>query len=78
MPIGRPSRALTWGAGLAAAYLFSLPSVAQTPHPDFSGIWYPSGTRPSPAPPLTEGAQKLRDEYEAQFTLDDDPGRFCI
>jgi len=80
MPIARPSRASSWCAGLAAAAasLLSLPGAAQTTHPDFSGIWFPAGQRPSPAPQLTPAAQKLREEYEAQFTLDDDPGRFCI
>jgi hypothetical protein len=59
------------------------PGAAQTSadaHPDFSGIWFPAGgARQSPRPPpLTEGAKRLAEEYEAQFVTDDDPGRFCI
>src|SRR5690606_39591787 len=53
-------------------------SRPRPPHPDSSGSWYPPGTRASPQPPLTAAAQKLREQYQAAFTLDDDPGRFCI
>ena len=28
--------------------------------------------------PYTEGAKALVDEYGKSFTLDDDPGRYCI
>src|SRR5690606_10440643 len=80
MPIARSSRASSLCAGLVAvaASVLALPGAAQTAHPDFSGIWFPAGQRPAPNPPLTPAAQKLREEYEAQFTLDDDPGRFCM
>lgn len=68
--------------GLAVAAL-SLSAAAQTSdgsHPDFSGIWFPAGgNRQTPNPaPLTEAAKVLKEEYEAAFELDDDPGRFCI
>src|SRR5690606_36862335 len=80
MPIARSSRASSLCAWLVAvaASVLALPGAAQTAHPDFSRIWFPAGQRPAPSPPLTEAAKKLRDVYEAQFTLDDDPGRFCI
>ncbi len=78
MPSGRPSGAWPVYAGfVVAASLLASPASAQS-QPDFSGIWFPSGTRPAPSPQLTEAAQVLRDQYEAEFTLDDDPGRFCI
>jgi hypothetical protein len=65
---------------------FGLPRIAvgQSPraaaHPDFSGLWFPGGGR-SQAPrqlPYTPGAKAFADEYEKHFTLDDDPGRYCI
>jgi hypothetical protein len=52
-------------------------------HPDFSGLYFPAtgpGTRsqtPNPLP-YNAAAKKLADEYAAHFTLDDDPGRYCI
>jgi len=51
-----------------------------TSHPDFSGLWFPGGGRsqtPNPLP-YNDAAKKLVAEYEQQFTLDDDPGRYCI
>jgi len=49
-------------------------------HPDFSGVWFPQGfARRTPNPlPFTEAAAALVEEYSAQFTSDDDPGRYCI
>jgi hypothetical protein len=62
---------LLWGPGASAA---------EGSHPDFSGIYFPNGfARRTPDPlPYTPAAQKLADEYAKQFTVDDDPGRFCI
>jgi hypothetical protein len=49
-------------------------------HPDFSGVWFPQGfARRTPNPlPFTEAAQKLADEFKAEFTAEDDPGKYCI
>ncbi len=62
------------GVGSAAA------QSGSSGHPDFSGLWFPSGARPRmpDPPPFTPGAKKFADEYVARFTLDDDPGRYCI
>jgi hypothetical protein len=49
-------------------------------HPDFSGLYFPSGGRnqtPNPLP-YNDAAKQLAAEYEKAFTLDDDPGRYCI
>ena len=49
-------------------------------HPDLTGLWFPGGGR-SQTPtqlPYNEAAKKLIAEYEGAFTLDDDPGRYCI
>jgi hypothetical protein len=70
------------GLAAIAASLLAVTSAAQTAspeHPDFSGIWFPAGSRgPTEEPSLTEAAKQLLAEYEAQFELDDDPGRYCI
>jgi len=49
-------------------------------HPDFSGLWFPSGFgKRTPKPlPFTPKAQKEHDAYVKQFTAADDPGRYCI
>ena len=48
-------------------------------HPDFSGLWFPAGRQQTPRElPYTPAAQALADEYKKSFTLDDDPGRYCI
>ena len=49
-------------------------------HPDFSGLWFPSGFgKQTPKKlPFTPEAQKQHDEYVKAFTSDDDPGRYCI
>jgi hypothetical protein len=48
-------------------------------HPDFSGLWFPAGRTQTPnQPPYNDAAKALLAEYERQFTLDDDPGRYCI
>ena len=48
-------------------------------HPDFSGLWFPAGRTQAPQQaPYTDGAKTLLAEYEKSFTLDDDPGRYCI
>jgi hypothetical protein len=74
------------GVAIAGAALACAPrnDEAQTAsantHPDFSGLWFPSGPRGQPPNPLpfTDGAQAFADEYQKSFTLDDDPGRYCI
>ncbi|MGD8323050.1 MAG: hypothetical protein PVF50_01695 [Gammaproteobacteria bacterium] len=48
--------------------------------PDFSGVWFPQGfARRTPNPlPFTEPAAALVESFSAEFTSDDDPGRYCI
>ncbi len=78
MTIGT-SRLLALGAALI------LPSLGWAlahdgGHPDFSGLYFPAGGRnqtPNPLP-YNDAAKKLVAEYEQSFTLDDDPGRYCI
>ena len=73
-------------AGVAAMLVAALPfeaAFAQTSgggaRPDFNGLWFPAGRSQTPNPaPYTAGAQKLADEYNARFELDDDPGRYCV
>jgi hypothetical protein len=75
-----------WSSGAAAVVLaaaISAPGVsgAQSAHPDLSGIWFPGGGRGTTTPnplPYNDAVKKLQAEYQAQFTLDDDPGRYCI
>jgi hypothetical protein len=73
----------SWGlASLVGAIAVSGPglALAQTAHPDFSGLYFPFRER-SQTPrelPYTPAAQKLVEEYRAKFELDDDPGRYCI
>jgi hypothetical protein len=77
-------------AGIAIATAFvavaSSPNLALAQsagggaHPDFSGLWFPGGGRsqtPQQAP-YTDAAKVLLAAYEKSFTLDDDPGRYCI
>src|SRR5690606_7077487 len=63
----------------AAASTFSV-SGAALAEVDFSGLYFPSGPRPAAPnpPPFTPGAQAAADAYRAAFTIDDDPGRYCI
>jgi hypothetical protein len=71
-------------AGFTVALLLcpQQPALAQAPsgHPDFSGLYFPAGFgRRTPDPlPFTDDAKKLLEQYQREFTLDDDPGRFCI
>jgi hypothetical protein len=48
--------------------------------PDFSGVWFPQGfARRTPNPlPFTDGAVALAEQFNAEFTTDDDPGKYCI
>jgi hypothetical protein len=73
---------------LAAVVALSLPvhdegtarAQASADRPDFSGIWFPRGfgrRSPNP-PPFTEAAQALVEDFNSQFTANDDSGRFCI
>lgn len=72
------SARVAWAALLTAALLG--PGSAAAQHPDFSGLWFPGGGRSqSPQrPEYTPAAQAALAEYEKAFTLDDDPGRYCI
>lgn len=76
------SHGVTGLAVVSLGLMAAAPSLAQTvdgSHPDFSGIWFPAGRTQEPAElPWTEGALRLKEEYEAEFEIDDDPGRFCI
>jgi hypothetical protein len=74
-----------WRLG-TAALAFGLAAgsaLAQQAHPDFSGLYFPAigpGMRtqtPNPLP-YNDAAKKFVAEYEKHFTLDDDPGRYCI
>ncbi|HEY8518601.1 MAG TPA: hypothetical protein VIN61_00865 [Gammaproteobacteria bacterium] len=83
-PGGRFARGLAALAAAAAAATWAAgPAAAQgtgAGRPDFSGLWFPAGgarTTPNPLP-FTPAAQKLREQYQREFTLDDDPGRYCI
>lgn len=47
---------------------------------DFSGLWFPGGG-PGQNPremPLTVFGKKLFDDYVAAFTVEDDPGGWCV
>jgi len=75
----------SWSLGVAVLAV-GLPgwllaqSASGGAHPDFSGLYFPGGGRgqtPSQLP-YNDTAKKLLAEYEAHFTLDDDPGRYCI
>jgi hypothetical protein len=77
------ARRLALAALAAPLLLLAEPSLAQRQsgaEPDFTGVWFPAGFgRRTPDPlPYTAAAQKLVDEYQEQFTLEDDPGRYCI
>jgi hypothetical protein len=55
------------------------PVAAAPQHPDFSGLWFPAGRQQMPQQPVyTPAAQEALAAYQAAFTLDDDPGRYCI
>ena len=78
---GRPRRASSLTC-LVAFLTITTAASAQPPgdRPDFSGLWFPAGfaqRTPNPAP-YTEAAQRLAEQYEAEFRLEDDPGRYCI
>jgi hypothetical protein len=79
MTIG-PWRLLAIAAMLGAPGFISAQAPHGAAHPDFSGLYFPSGgRRQMPAElPYTEGAKALVEEYGKSFTLDDDPGRYCI
>ncbi|HEX6997963.1 MAG TPA: hypothetical protein VF322_07440 [Gammaproteobacteria bacterium] len=72
----------TLAAAVVATAWAATPAAAQAPgagRPDFSGLWFPAGARTTPDPlPFTPAAQQLREQYRQSFTLDDDPGRYCI
>jgi hypothetical protein len=54
-------------------------NAAAQARPDFSGLWFPAGRTQVPQQaPYTDAAKVLLADYEKSFTLDDDPGRYCI
>jgi hypothetical protein len=64
---------------VAAALGTTAPAAAQPQHPDFSGLWFPRGRTQEPQrPEYTPAAQAAFEAYDKAFTLDDDPGRYCI
>jgi hypothetical protein len=71
-------------AGILGAVLLALalPVAAQpgAGRPDFSGIWFPAFGRGRTTNPLphTEAARELVEAYEAEFEIEDDPGKYCI
>jgi hypothetical protein len=66
-------------AGCDRAVPESAPVSAAPQRPDFSGLWFPAGRQQDPQrPQYTPAAQAALEEYEKAFTLDDDPGRYCI
>ena len=75
---------IAYAIAFAASISIPSPALAQSSgggaHPDFSGLWFPGGGRsqtPQQAP-YTDAAKALLADYEKGFTLDDDPGRYCI
>ena len=72
-----------WRLGAAALALGFAGSASAQSHPDFSGIYFPAvgpGMRsqtPNPLP-YNDTVKKFVADYEKHFTLDDDPGRYCI
>ena len=47
---------------------------------DLNGLWFPAGG-PGQSPrelPLNDYGKKLQDEYLAAFTIEDDPGGWCV
>jgi hypothetical protein len=84
MAIGfRRLGALTLAIALPGFALAQAARTTQGSHPDFSGIYFPAvgpGMR-SQTPsqlPYNDAAKKLVADYQKNFTLDDDPGRYCI
>ncbi len=66
--------ALAWSPAAVLAQRAGAPQ-----HPDFSGVWFPAGRTQTPKDlPYNAAAQKLLQDYQKHFTLDDDPGRYCI
>ena len=67
---------------LLAVTLVPIGAFAQSDdgRPDFSGVWFPQGfARRTPNPlPFTAGAAALVEDFGAEFSSDDDPGKYCI
>jgi hypothetical protein len=64
---------------LTALLLTGFSSVA-TAQVDLNGLWFPAGG-PGQQPrelPLNDFGKKLYDEYIAAFTIEDDPGGWCV
>ena len=73
--------ALILGCGLVAG-LASDSALAQPggEHPDLNGIYFPAGfARRTPRElPFTPGAREMLEYWEANYRIEDEPGRFCI
>lgn len=66
-----------------AAAVVTAAAFAQQPTPtarDFSGLWFPNGfASQTPDPlPFTAQAREMLEAYEQEFSLKDDPGRYCV
>jgi hypothetical protein len=75
------TRSVLVGAALAACFTLGVGPTAASAQPvDFSGLWFPGGGRSQTPqrPEYTPAAKAALAEYEANFELDDDPGRYCI
>lgn len=71
--------ALAGAATLLFAHGTASAQSGSSAHPDFSGLYFPAGTRRTPNPlPYTEAAQVLADQYQEDFRIEDDPGKYCI
>jgi hypothetical protein len=73
--------ALILGCGLLAG--FASDSTLAQPggeHSDLNGIYFPSGrARRTPSElPFTPGAREMLEYWEANYRIEDEPGRFCI
>lgn len=70
--------------GAAAALAFGVPGgdgprASELGGPDFSGVWWPAGSRKTPDPrPFTVAARAMVEQVQQDFIPGDDPGRFCI
>ncbi|HEY5666202.1 MAG TPA: hypothetical protein VIV64_05720 [Gammaproteobacteria bacterium] len=49
-------------------------------HPDLNGIYFParSDRPPTGSLPFTPAAQEMWEYWEANFRIEDEPGRFCV
>lgn len=78
----RTGRGLTLAALATVVVLTSAPAAAHPTgdHPDLNGIYFPDGrARRTPQElPFTPEAREMADYWDANFEIEDEPGRFCI